>query len=160
MILVSVGTHNQPFDRLIRKMDELAPRLGEQVCIQLGCSNYAPQNADYFDFVSGDLWLTLFKEARLIVCHGGATTLMNAVRLGKSAVVVPRRKDLKEHIYDRDGELAEALAKLGFVTVTYDVENLEDAIRKAQPPQELFTSSRQGLVERMRVYIQSLDNAT
>ena len=156
MILVSVGTHNQPFDRLVRKMDELAPGLGDKVLIQRGYSNYLPKNAESFDFVEGERWTSLLEEARLIVCHGGATTLMNVVRMGKSAVVVPRRRHLREHIYDREGELAEALAERGLVSVVYDVEMLEAALRIPPPRRERFESSRLELIERMRAYMDSL----
>jgi len=36
MILVMVGSSEQPFTRLLRAMDELAPRLGEPVVMQSG----------------------------------------------------------------------------------------------------------------------------
>lgn len=156
MILVSVGTHNQPFDRLLRKMDELASGLGDEVLIQRGYSGYLPRNAESFDFVEAERWMALLEEARLIVCHGGATTLMNVVRLGKNAVVVPRRKDLGEHIYDRESELAEALAERGLVSVVYDIEMLEEALRIPPQGRERFDSTRLELIEKMRAYVNSV----
>ncbi len=159
MILVSVGTHNQPFNRLVQAMDELTPQLGERVCIQRGSSTYIPKHSESFDFVEGNRWLELFNEASMIVCHGGATTLMNVVRLGKRAVVVPRLKHLREHIYDREGELAESLAEKNLVTVVYDVSELEAAILKPYSPPKRYQSTQQELINRLREYVESFARA-
>ena len=42
MIFVTVGTHEQQFDRLIKYVDEL--NLPEEVIIQRGYSDYIPRN--------------------------------------------------------------------------------------------------------------------
>ena len=36
MILVTVGTHVLGFDRLVKKMDEIASKIDEEVIIQIG----------------------------------------------------------------------------------------------------------------------------
>lgn len=45
MIFVTVGTHEQPFNRLVKKMDELKKEgiITEEVIIQTGFSTYKPQ---------------------------------------------------------------------------------------------------------------------
>ena len=48
MILVTVGTHPQGFDRLVRPMDELAALLEEEVIIQFGSSSYEPSTPGAF----------------------------------------------------------------------------------------------------------------
>ena len=49
MIFVTVGTHEQPFNRLIQKIDELKKDgiINEDVIIQTGFSTYEPK---YFFF--------------------------------------------------------------------------------------------------------------
>jgi UDP-N-acetylglucosamine transferase subunit ALG13 len=47
MIFVTVGTHYQGFDRLIRKMDEIAGKIEEDVIMQIGSTQYKPINAKY-----------------------------------------------------------------------------------------------------------------
>ena len=48
MIFVTVGTHEQPFNRLIKYMDQFAMRmeLGEDVIIQTGYSTYEPKRSE------------------------------------------------------------------------------------------------------------------
>ena len=45
MIFVTVGTHEQPFNRLIKKIDELKKNgiIQEEVIIQTGFSTYEPR---------------------------------------------------------------------------------------------------------------------
>ena len=45
MIFVTVGTHEQPFNRLIQKIDELRKdnKIQEEVIIQTGFSTYEPK---------------------------------------------------------------------------------------------------------------------
>ena len=52
MIFVTVGTHEQPFDRLIQKVDALCAdgTLTEPVVIQTGVSTYRPEHCRWEPF--------------------------------------------------------------------------------------------------------------
>ena len=49
MIFVTVGTHEQPFNRLIQKVDELKRDgvITEEVIMQTGFSTYEPKNCQW-----------------------------------------------------------------------------------------------------------------
>src|SRR5512137_1448858 len=101
MIFVTVGTTD--FDALSTHMDELAPTLNEEVVIQTGRGTYAPRHARHFRFApSLDDY---YRQARLVVSHGGLGTLVEVLRLGKPLIGVsnPDRFDL--HQNDLLGEL-------------------------------------------------------
>ena len=51
MIFVTAGNHFQGFERLLKKVDEIAHRIPHEIVIQRGYSKYVPQNAKYFDHV-------------------------------------------------------------------------------------------------------------
>jgi UDP-N-acetylglucosamine transferase subunit ALG13 len=50
MILVTVGTHNQPFDRLLKEIDRLVEQeeIKDKVIAQIGYSKYKPRNYQHF----------------------------------------------------------------------------------------------------------------
>ncbi len=101
MIFVTVGTTD--FDSLAARMDELAPQLGEDVVIQTGRGTYTPRHAQHFRFApSLDNY---YRQARLVVSHGGLGTLVEVLRLGKPLIGVsnPDRYDL--HQDDLLGEM-------------------------------------------------------
>jgi len=130
MIFVTVGMHYQGFERLIKKMDEIAEKIEEKVIMQIGCTKYQPENAEFFDFVDADeKILDLFKQARVIVSHAGAGTLLVALSFGKPIIVVPRLKKFGEHVDDQQLELADVLSEAGKVIAVYDVEKLEEAFK-------------------------------
>lgn len=129
MIFVTVGLHYQGFDRLIRKMDEIAGTIDEEVVMQIGSTVYKPKSAKYFDFIDDDeVVLDFFKRARIIISHAGAGTLLNALRFRKPVIVVPRQKLLGEHVDDQQFELAQVLSEKRLVVAVYDMRDLESAL--------------------------------
>jgi len=132
MIFVTVGTHYQGFERLIKKMDEIAKEIDDEVVMQIGYTKYEPKNAKWFRFLEYEKMLEFYNKADVIVCHAGAGTLLEALSFGKPIVVVPRLKKFDEHVDDQQLELAEALENMEKAIAVYDIENLKDAIQKAK----------------------------
>lgn len=128
MIFVTVGTHNQGFERLVKKMDEIAGEIDDKVVIQTGYTTYEPSNAESFKFLEYHEINQFYKNARVIVAHAGAGTLLDALNFRVPVIVVPRMKKYGEHIDDQQLELAEALEKRKRVVAVYDVGKIEETL--------------------------------
>ena len=129
MIFVTTGTHSQGFDRLIQKMDEIAGKINEEVIMQIGSAKYKPKNAKFFNFINDfEKIKELNKKARVVVCHGGAGTIITALEEDKPVIAVPRLKKFNEHINDHQLELVNALSDCGRIFAVYDIELLEKAL--------------------------------
>jgi UDP-N-acetylglucosamine transferase subunit ALG13 len=113
MIFVTVGMFPRQFDRLIRAADEMAARIKERVIMQRGSTAYRPESAQSFDFVREDRMQEWLADARVVVSHGGAGTILGVLQAGKPLVVVPRLARLGEHTDDHQLELAQVLAERG-----------------------------------------------
>lgn len=125
MILLTIGTQ-LPFDRLVRAMDELAPRLGEEVIGQIGDSAaYRPAHFDAKARVPPAVFERYAKSARVIVSHAGIGTILNAGKLNKPIVVFPRRADLREHRNDHQLATCRQLRGRPGIYVAETVEELE-----------------------------------
>ena len=118
------------FTRLIMKMDEVAGRLDEEVVMQIGSVRYQPQNAKYFSHTTYQESLSYFRNASLVVGHGGAGTILNAIKFHVPIVVVPRSQRFGEHFDDHQIELAERLVGNKLIKVVYDIEELESAVKE------------------------------
>lgn len=145
MILCTVGTHNMPFDRLVTAMDEYAAITNETVVIQLGCSNYLPKNAEYFQFTTYEHMQALHEKARVVVSHAAAGAIILAIKLDKQLVVVPRSSMYGEHFDDHQTQLAKALKDTGQAVY---IENptpasLRDAIEHIKQQGNLVSGSPQ-----------------
>lgn len=128
MILVTVGTHPQPFDRLVRAAEALAVSLGEEVVVQRGASRVPTPHCRSVNLLPHGELLALMERARLVVCHTGPSTLMQALDRGHVPVVVPRSHLHGEHV---DGhQLGFARHLRGYVHVVEDPAELTEAVRR------------------------------
>ena len=118
------------FTRLIKKMDEVAGRLDDEVVMQIGSVPYEPQHAKCFSHTSYQESLPYFQKASLVIGHGGAGTILNALKFQVPIVVVPRSRRYGEHFDDHQMELAQRLVGNELIKVVYDIEELESAVRE------------------------------
>jgi UDP-N-acetylglucosamine transferase subunit ALG13 len=134
MILVTVGTHDQQFDRLVIGADELAGMVNEKVIIQRGCSNYLPHYSEHYQWVTGQKFDSLIDEARIVITQASAGTIIQSLQRGKPLVVVPRLMKYHENHNDHQTQLAGALGIQYIVVVVDDpnARNLMIAIKKAE----------------------------
>src|SRR4030042_3156603 len=108
--------HTKGFDRLLKKMDEIASSTHEEVVMQIGHTNFRPQNAKWFDFTTEEGIKEWCKKARVIVTQP-AMSILDAQEQGKPVIVVPRLKKYGEVIDDHQSDFAKELENAGKVTV-------------------------------------------
>lgn len=157
MIFLTVGTHKDPFDRLIKKVDDLVSSgsIKDKVVMQIGNSAYEPKNCEFYRFIGSDKFEELYKSADIIICHAGAGSIINALKNKKHLVIVPRLKKFHEHTDDHQLDLAEAMEKDGKAVCVRDVEQLPEAINNASAS---FVPTTNNLLERkISDYLNSLD---
>ena len=160
MILVTVGTHSQGFDRLVRAADELARDLDEPIVIQRGHSAYVPQYAQHTSFVSGVEMDALLGEARVIITHAAAGTIIQALHAGKPLIVVPRSRRLQEVFDEHQMQLAAALQRDDKAVVVIDPtsQTLREALAHCHAPAEASDLPHQELVHDLTQQIQAWAN--
>lgn len=133
MILVTVGTHDDSFRRLLEAVDRYAAQTDERIVMQCGHSEYEPTNTEWFTFIeSEDEFLALFEEADLVIGHAGAGTILTALRFGHPIIIVPRRKKFGEHIDDQQLELVEGLEETDGVYPTEDLKSIGAVIERVR----------------------------
>jgi len=133
MIVVTVGTNEQPFDRLVRA----AATVGgdEPLLVQHGASQVPHGRGEWVDFLPFDELEARTRGARVLVCHAGVGSIMLARRCGLRPVVMPRRHHLGEAVDDHQLPLARRLARAGLVTLVEDEAALAAAVAAdAAPP--------------------------
>lgn len=132
MIFVTVGTHEQPFNRLIQKIDQLkaSGAIQEDVIMQTGFSTYEPKSCQWQKlFPYGEI-VSHVEQARIVITHGGPSSFIMPLQMGKIPVVVPRKKQFDEHVNDHQAEFARAVAERhGNIIVVEDVETLGDILK-------------------------------
>jgi UDP-N-acetylglucosamine transferase subunit ALG13 len=126
MIFVSVGTHEAPFDRMLRAVCELG--LDEQLVIQYGPSGLRCEGAVEAEYLPFDEVVAYIREARAVVMHAGVGSVMISLANGKRPIVMARLHQFGEHVDDHQLELARRLADHGLVTLVEEPEALAAAL--------------------------------
>ncbi len=126
MIFVTVGTHEQQFNRLIAYVDKL--NLPEEVVIQKGYSDYEPENCKCAKLLPYSKMTEYVERARLVITHGGPSSIMMPLQIGKIPIVVPRQKKFNEHVNDHQLEFVQKISESGNIIPVYDIDDLKDVI--------------------------------
>lgn len=132
MIFVTVGTHEQSFDRLVKEIDSLVEKkiIREEVFIQTGYTKYIPKNCSYKDMITSDEMLSYTKNARIIITHGGPGSIMLPFQFNKIPIVVPRQKKYDEHVDNHQVKFTEKLEEKQKVIAVYDIKLLKEEIEE------------------------------
>ena len=122
MIFVTVGTHEQPFNRLIKAVDDLVAEgvINEEVIIQRGYSTYEPKHCKYYDLIPWEEMQKHNRDARIIITHGGPASFIDVLALGKTPIVVPRQAKYNEHVNNHQLDFANELKKRGENIIVVD----------------------------------------
>lgn len=143
MIFVTVGTHEQQFDRLVRAVDGLVAdgTIAEPVFIQTGYCTYVPRHCEWARFVPAPEMRLRMEGADVVVTHGGPSSFVEAMAAGRVPVVVPRLARFDEHVNDHQEAFVCLVAeRVGGIVPVYDVADLAAAIGEARR----FSGSRVG----------------
>ena len=131
MIFVTVGTHEQQFNRLIQEVDRLKEEgiIKEDVFIQTGFSTYEPKHCQWSKLISYSEMDNEIKEARIIITHGGPASFIAPLQIGKIPIVVPRQEKYGEHVNDHQVEFTKNVEKRNKnIIIVFDIKDLKDAI--------------------------------
>lgn len=132
MIFVTVGTHEQQFNRLIKEIDRLKKEniILDDIFIQIGFSDYLPQYCEYKEFLSYEEMEQYMKYASLVITHGGPSSFMKSLSMGKKTIIVPRLKEFDEHINNHQIEFLESIQENFNIDFITDITDIEKLIKK------------------------------
>ncbi len=131
MIFVTVGTHEQQFNRLIEEIDRLKENgiIKDEVIMQTGYCTYEPKYCEWSELLPYDQMLENVDKADIVITHGGPSSFIMPLQIGKTPIVVPRQHQFNEHVNDHQMEFARNVSKrMGTIIDVEDIETLGDII--------------------------------
>ena len=127
MIFVTVGTHEQGFDRLLIELDKLIEtgEIKHKVFAQIGYSKYIPKNYEYKEMLSYDLMDEYVKKSDIVITHGGPGSIFHPLQYGKIPIVVPRNPEFNEHVDNHQILFTKRLENSQKIIAAYNIDELE-----------------------------------
>lgn len=128
MIFVTVGTHEQQFNRLLEIADLLAYKTSHTVFVQSGYSEFQCIKAKQKKFLSFTEMQNNIEAADFIITHGGPSTFIEVLLAGKMPIVVPRKKEFNEHINNHQVEFCEFMNEKGIIKLANNYDEVYSEI--------------------------------
>lgn len=145
MIFVSVGTHEQPFNRLVKAIDDLKKDgvITDEVIIQTGFSTYKPKYCQCSKLIPYQQMIKNVADAKIVITHGGPASFIMPLQVGKTPIVVPRQHQFGEHVNNHQVEFARNVArKMGTIILVEEIANLGEIITNYN---QLIAGMRHGM---------------
>ena len=157
MILVTLGTQDKSFERLLKAIDKEIEKgnIKDKVLVQAGYTKYKSENMEIFKSVSNDRLEELMDEASLIITHGGVGSILTALKHHKKVIATPRLSKYNEHTNDHQKQIIEEFGRLGYIIPLKDLTKLDKMLIKSKTfkPKE-FNSNNENFKELITNYIE------
>ena len=133
MIFVTLGTHEQPFDRALDLVAALQDR--DRVLVQYGATPPRPSlpHVEWSEYLDWEPLTARMRAAEVVITQAGVGSAVTAIRAGKKPVLLPRLARFGEHVDDHQLQLAERLAEIGLAVVWTPDARVERVIAQAPP---------------------------
>ena len=163
MIFVTVGTHEQPFDRLLKCIDQMVEegKIKEDVIVQKGYTDFELKHCKEYKLIGYDEMQKYIQEARICITHGGPASFLNVLSYGKVPIVFPRKKDFNEHVNNHQLDFAKQVEKrMKNIIVAENEEELEDAIvnydEKIKKINNAVSSNNKNFIEELNKIVKEM----
>ena len=161
MILVTLGTQDKSFERLLKAIDKEIEKgnIKDKVLVQAGYTKYKSKNMEIFKTVSNDRLEELMEEASLIITHGGVGSILTALKHHKKVIATPRLSKYNEHTNDHQKQIIEEFGKLGYIIPLKDLTKLDKMLVKSKTfkPKE-FNSNNENFKKLITNYIEETNH--
>lgn len=160
MIFVTVGTHEQQFNRLIQYVDELKGNgiIEDEVIMQTGYSTYEPKHCTWHKLLPYSEMIKNVENARIVITHGGPSSFIMPLQIGKTPIVVPRQHRFDEHVNDHQVEFARNVAeRIGTIIPVEDIGKLGEVIKNYD---EIVAKMGQGMCSNNEMFCKRLKDIT
>jgi UDP-N-acetylglucosamine transferase subunit ALG13 len=151
VILVTVGTNEARFDRLLRALDALPG--GEELVVQHGPSPVRPAGATCVDFLPFDDLAAEIRRARVVITHAGVGSTIASLLNGKRPVVVPRLAREGEAVDDHQVAFGRRLHHAGLVRFVEDPALLPQAVAELDEAELVTLRANRRLVDEIRGFL-------
>lgn len=130
LILVTLGTQFEPFNRLLKELDK--QDLNEEIIVQAGHTKFESSKMKILDFIPYEEMNDLVDKARIIITHGGTGSIVEPLKKGKVIIGCARLEKYGEHVDDHQTELVSIFSDEGYILELKDGENLNEVLKQAE----------------------------
>ncbi len=159
MILVTLGTQDKQFTRLLQEIDALIEKkvIQEEVIVQAGYTKFQSKNMKIFDYVPKKKLEEYMEKSSFVITHAGVGSIFDCLKKHKKVIAVPRLAKYQEHHNNHQLEIVDELGKQKLILPVYEMSELEKAIQKVKKfKPNIYQSNNQNMIHLIDHYMESV----
>lgn len=156
MILVTLGTQDKPFTRLLEAVQKQIDNgnIKDEVIVQAGYTKFKSKDMKIYDLIPYEKFDKLVEQCDILITHGGVASILNGIKNGKKVIAAARLKEYGEHTNDHQLQIISDFAKKGYLLELKDFDKLNDVIEKAKKfKQKKYVSNTENFIRHIKDYI-------
>lgn len=159
MILVTLGTQDKPFKRLLLAIQKEIDNgnIKDEVVVQAGCTKFESKQMKIFDLIPTDEFSKLVEKCDILITHGGVGSIITGLKNNKKVIGAARLKKFGEHTNDHQLQILENFDQEKYIIYLKDLDKLNDALKKAKSfkPRK-YTSNTHSMIDLLVDYIDNI----
>lgn len=160
MIFVTLGSQKFPFNRLLEEIDHLVHKKflkSDEIYAQIGYSTYEPIHYPFMTFLNKEEFLEIMEKSTIIITHGGTGSIINAVKMEKVVIGVPRKKEYGEHVDNHQLEILEQFSNFNLIYSVSDTKEIKDALEKVRDMEfSKYQSNTKNIINLLENFLQTI----
>lgn len=161
MILVTLGTQDKPFARLLEAVEKQIENgtIQEEVIAQVGSTTYDSYRMKIIPYIPVENFSNMMEKANFIITHAGVGSIIEGLKKKKKMIVAARKKEYGEHVNNHQEQILENFSQSGYIIPLTNFDKLGEAIRQLKDftPRE-FHSNQNKFIQGLEVEIEKLIN--
>ncbi len=134
MILITLGTNDKSFVRLLEEVQRLIDdkKITDRIVVQAGETEFKSDDMEILDLIPVVEFDDLISRCDLLITHGGVGSIITGLKKGKTVIAVPRLAKYGEHVNDHQLQIIDNFHKAGYIIGVTEVSQLEEALLTAE----------------------------
>lgn len=159
MILITLGTQDKPFHRLLEAVQKQIDNkvIKEKVIVQAGISSdFKSNDMEIFDLIPMEEYDRLITECDILITHGGVGTIIAGIKNNKKVIAAARLEKYGEHVNDHQLQIIENFTNSGYILSLDNFDELDivlENIKKFKPNE--FKSNTNNFIKLIKKEIDS-----
>ncbi len=161
MIFVTLGTQDKSFSRLLKAIDKEIEKgtIKDKVVVQAGLTKYKSKNMEIFDLIPADKFDQYIEKSDLVITHGGAGSILTALKKNKKVIAAARLSKYKEHTNDHQIQIVKEFSDEGYILELNDFNKLGKLIEKSKKfKPKKFMSNTKNMIKLLEDYIEDVNH--
>lgn len=157
MILVTLGTQDKPFERLIKAVEKQIDNgnIVDEVIVQSGSTRYKSNKMKIIDYIPIDEFDDIIKKANLIITHAGVGSIITGLKNNKKVIAAARLKIYGEHVNDHQKQILDNFSDNGYILKLDDFDKLDEILKKSKEFQpKKYVSNTESFVQKLKSEIE------